>query len=78
MRIQRRTSASVTSLRGGGGSGNPGKSTLVQRRASVQRKAEAAPADPAVVTPAAEAGVSGGGGAVPFRDQMESGFGVSF
>ncbi len=51
----------------------PGKQTLVQRAAG-----GGAPSDPAVVQPIAEHGVAGSGGPVPFREQMEAGFGVDF
>ena len=51
----------------------PGKQTLVQRAASGP-----APSDPSVVQPIAARGVASGGGPVPFRDQMEAGFGVDF
>ncbi len=55
----------------------PGKSTLTS--VFVQRPAGGvAPSDPAVVQPIAERGVSGGGGEVPYKAQMESGFGASF
>src|SRR5512140_23040 len=52
----------------------PGKATqIVQRHGG-----GGAPADPAVVQPIAEQGVASGGGEVPFRSQMEAGFGTSF
>ncbi len=62
---------------------DPGKSTrtgaLQRREKSVQRDGEShAPTNPDVVMPIAEQGVASGGAEVPFRDQMESGFGTSF
>lgn len=51
-----------------------GGSPVVQRRAS----GPGAPADGPSVTAAASAGLAGGGGALPYREQMESAFGQSF
>ncbi|HTJ45872.1 MAG TPA: DUF4157 domain-containing protein [Kofleriaceae bacterium] len=52
----------------------PGKAPLI-----VQRSAGgAAPSNPAVVQPIAEQGVASGGGPVPFKAEMERGFGTSF
>jgi hypothetical protein len=56
----------------GAGAATPGKSPLLVQRSG----GAAAPSDPAVVQPIAEQGVAGGGGEVPFRSQMEQGFGV--
>lgn len=56
-----------------------GKQTLtgsVQRKIVQRRASEAAPADAASVTSTAVAGLSGGGGDVPHRAALESGFGV--
>ncbi len=46
-------------------------------RALQRRAVEQELGDPATVTARAEAGL-GGGGAIPFREQMEAGFGVDF
>ena len=52
----------------------PGKAPLFVQRSG----GSAAPSDPAVVQPIAERGVSSGGSEVPYRAQMEQGFGTSF
>ncbi|MEZ4364373.1 MAG: DUF4157 domain-containing protein [Kofleriaceae bacterium] len=70
---------------------SPGAQPAVQRKlapspsasampswAVVQRRSDggAAPSDPAQVTALAEGGLGGGGGALPHRESLESGFGV--